>query len=344
MAKIVTMGEVLLRLSTTNNSTFEQTSCFQANYGGGEANVAISLTQFGHSVKHVTKVPDNPIGDCAVDELYKMHVNTEDIIRGGERLGTYYLEMGSSVRASKVVYDRKYSSISEAKSSEFDFDKIFKDAGWFHTSGITAGISKGGAELTKIFVSEAKKRNIKISIDVNYRKNLWSMEEASEVMPELVYMADTVFVGPIDCVKILGCTDSTNGSIDNIMNKEIGETVLKELANKYKIRYVINSQRESISATHNIIAARILNGSSGEFYYSHKYDVDSIVDRVGGGDALAAGVISILSEELDDFKGAIEFGTAASAIKHTIRGDYNITKKENVCDLIKNGGNGLIRR
>lgn len=344
MANIVTMGEVLLRLSTMNNNTFEQASCFQANYGGGEANVAISLSQFGHNVKHVTKVPDNPIGDCAVEELYKNHVNTDDIIRGGERLGTYYLETGSSVRASKVVYDRKYSSISEAKPNEFDFDKIFNDAKWFHTSGITAGLSKNGQELTKTFVSEAKKRNIKISIDVNYRKKLWSMEEASQVMPELVYMADAVFAGPIDCVKILGCTDSTNGSTDNVMNKEIGESVLKELADKYKIRYVINSQRESISATHNIIAARILNGSTGEFYYSHKYDVDSIVDRVGGGDALAAGVVSILSEDIDDFKGAIEFGAAASAIKHTIRGDYNITKKENVFDLIRDGGNGLIRR
>ncbi len=345
MANIVTMGELLLRLSTKNCNTFGQAGEFQANYGGGEANVAISLAQFGHNVKFVTKLPDNPIGDCAVNELHKMYVNTDNIIRGGERIGTYYLETGSSVRPSKVVYDRKYSAISEAKSEEFDFDSIFDGAEWFHFSGITPGISPMGAELTKAFVKEAKSRNIKISVDINYRGKLWSIEEASKVMPELAEMADVAFAGPLDCIRILGCKKVAGDDEQKAMDdKETGEAVLKEFADKYGITYVINSQRESFSATHNIIAARIIDAKSGQIHYSSKYDVDSIVDRVGGGDALAAGVISSLAEDFDDYRLAIEFGAAASAIKHTINGDYNIASKANVMDVMKSGGSGLIKR
>lgn len=345
MANIVTMGEMLLRLSTRNCNTFGQSSDFQANYGGGEANVAISLAHMGHSVKYATKLPDNPIGDCAVNELYKMHVSTENIVRGGERIGTYYLETGSSVRPSKVVYDRKHSSISEAEPSEFDFDMIFDGADWFHFSGITAGISEKGALLTRAFAKEALKRNLKISVDINYRGRLWTMEEASKVMPELVEMADVAFAGPIDSIKILGCTKTAGDDWDKAMSDTaVGECVLKEMAYKYNLSYVINSQRESISATHNIIGARILDRKSGDVYYSSKYDVDSIVDRVGGGDALAAGVISALANDYNDYRMAIEFGSAASAIKHTINGDYNMASKESVMDLIKSGGSGIIRR
>lgn len=345
MANIVTMGELLVRLSTINNNTFLQADSFQVNYGGGEANVAVSLAQLGHQVRFVTKLPDNSIADCAINELYKMHVNTDYIIRGGERIGTYYLETGSSVRPSKVVYDRKYSSISEAEVSEFDMDGIFKGVDWLHISGITAGISKKGAELTLAFAKEAKNRGIKISLDINYRGKLWTMEEASKVMPEIAMLADIAFAGPIDCVKILGCKDTVGEDIDKCMvDKSVGEEVLKEAAKKYQWSYAINSQRESISASHNIIGARIYDSKSDKFVYSSKYDVDSIVDRVGGGDALAAGVLSALAEDFDDYTRAIEFGSAASAIKHTINGDYNIATKPQVEELMKNGGNGLIKR
>lgn len=345
MADIVTMGEILVRLSTVNHDTFSQAGEFQVNYGGGEANVAVSLAQFGHNVRFVTKLPDNPVADCAINALYKMHVNTDYIVRGGERIGTYYLETGSSVRPSRVIYDRKYSAISEAVAEEFDFNKIYNNTDLLHISGITAGISEKGAKLTEAFAREAKNRNIKISLDVNYRGKLWTMDEASKVMPKLVEMADIVFAGPVDCIKILGCTDTIGEDTGKAMeDKKVGEQVLKELADKYGIRYVINSQRESISATHNIIGARILDGRTGEFVYSKCYDVDSIVDRVGGGDALAAGVLSALSYDYEDYAGAIEFGAAASAIKHTINGDYNIASKETVEELVKSGGSGLIRR
>lgn len=345
MAEIVAMGELLVRLSTVNKNTFLQADEFQVNYGGGEANVAASLAQFGHNVRFATKLPDNAIADCAINALYRLHVNTDYIVRGGERIGTYYLETGSSVRPSRVIYDRKHSSISEALAEEFDFDRLYNGAEWLHISGITAGISERGALLTKIFAKEAKLRNIKISLDVNYRGKLWTMEAAAKVMPELAEMADIAFAGPIDCIKILGCKDTVGDDTDKAMlDKKVGEQVLGELADKYDIRYVINSQRESISATHNIIGARILNGKTGEWVYSSKYDVDSIVDRVGGGDALAAGVLSSLAYDYEDYEGAVEFGAAASAIKHTINGDYNIASKEAVEELIRNGGSGLIKR
>ncbi|MFG6327665.1 MAG: sugar kinase [Lachnospiraceae bacterium] len=345
MSDIVTMGEILVRLSTINHNTFSQSGEFQVNYGGGEANVAVSLAGFGHNVRFVTKLPDNAIADCAINELYRMHVNTDYIIRGGERLGSYYLESGSSVRASRVIYDRKHSSISEAKPEEFDFDKIYDGIKWLHISGITAGISREGAELTESFAREARLRNIKISLDINYRGKLWSMEEAGKVMPSLAELADIAFAGPVDCIKILGCTDTIGDDTDKAMaDKAVGEQVLRELAEKYNIRYVINSQRESISATHNIIGARIINGATGECVYSSRYDVDSIVDRVGGGDALAAGVLSSLAYDYEDFARAIEFGAAASAVKHTINGDYNIASRELVEELMVSGGNGLIKR
>lgn len=345
MSDIVTMGEILVRLSTVNHNTFSQAGEFQVNYGGGEANVAVSLAGFGHNVRFVTKLPDNAIADCAINSLYRMHVNTDYIVRGGERIGSYYLETGSSVRPSRVIYDRKYSSISEAGAEEFDFDRIYNGIKWLHISGITAGISKKGAVLTETFAKEARLRNIKISLDVNYRGKLWTMEEAREVMASLAKEADIVFAGPIDCIKILGCTSTAGEDTDRAMSdKKTGEQVLRELAEKYNIRYVINSQRESISATHNIIGARIINGATGECVYSSKYDVDSIVDRVGGGDALAAGVLSVLADDYEDFRGAIEFGAAASAIKHTINGDCNIASRECVEELIRSGGSGLIRR
>lgn len=345
MSDIVTMGEILVRLSTVDHNTFSQSGEFQVNYGGGEANVAVSLAGFEHNVRFVTKLPQNAIAECAINELYRMHVNTDYIVRGGERIGSYYLESGSSVRPSRVIYDRKHSSISEAKPEEFDFDRIYDGVKWLHISGITAGISKEGAVLTESFAREAKLRNIKISLDINYRGKLWTMEEAGKVMPSLARFADIVFAGPTDCIKILGCTDTVGDDINKAMSdKKTGEQVLMELAEKYDVCYVINSQRESISATHNIIGARIINGATGECVYSSTYDVDSIVDRVGGGDALAAGVLSALAYDYEDFAGAIEFGAAASAIKHTIKGDYNIASRELVEELIRSGGSGLIKR
>ncbi len=344
MSKVLTMGEVLLRLSTNENSVFSQADSFAANYGGGEANVAIALSNFGHDVRFVTKLPDNKIADKAINELYKMKVDTSCIERGGERIGIYFLEQGSSVRPSKVIYDRKYSAISQASVSDFDLDKIFEDVSWFHFSGITPALSKEAAELTKAFVKEAKRRDVKISVDINYRSKLWGIEEAKLVMSELVKDVDVAFVGPMDCINLFDC--NKNGMYNEVTNEDkfATEPILKDFANLYNIRYIVNSQRYCISATHNIVAARILDKKSGKFYYSAEYDVDSIVDRVGTGDALAAGVISPLMENIEDYERAIEFGTASSAFKHTINGDYSIASREDVEQIMKSGGKGSINR
>ncbi len=344
MSKVLAIGEVLLRLSTYSNNLFSQADSFAANYGGGEANVAIALSNLGHDVRFVTKLPDNNIADKAINELYKMKVDTSYIARGGERIGIYFLEQGSSVRPSKVVYDRKYSSISQASVNDFDLDRIFEGVTWLHYSGITPAISKEGAELTRAFVNEAKSRGIKTSVDVNYRSKLWSIDEAKLVMSELVRDADVAFLGPMDCINLFDC--NKDGRYNGVKNEDriATEPILRDFANLYNVRFVVNSQRQCISATHNIVAARILDKNTGKFYYSSEYDVDSIVDRVGTGDALAAGVVYCLMKDIKDYENAIEFGVASSAFKHTVNGDYSIASRDDIEQIMKSGGKGSINR
>lgn len=332
MGNIVTMGELLLRLSTIENRTIGQSERFDVNYGGGEANVAVSLSKLGYNTVYVTKLPDNKIGDSAKNAIYKNGVNTENIVTGGERIGTYYLETGSSVRPSKVIYDRKYSSFSMSLPEEYNYDDIFKNCEWFHFSGITPALGENGIEIAREFLKQAKKRKIKISMDVNYRSSLWSMEKAKDILSELIMGVDVAFVGPYECRNIFGCTS------------EDDEDVLVELGEKYNVKYIVNSLRESMSATHNIIKGRIVDTESKMKYYSSRYDVDNIIDRVGGGDALAAGVIAVLFDDFKNYEYALEFGICASAIKHTIRGDYNTVSRSEVEHVINSGGNGAIKR
>lgn len=342
MAKVVTMGEIMLRLSTPGYEKFIQADEFDVCYGGGEANVAVSLANYGHEAEFVTKVPANPIGECAVAALRKMNVETKNIARGGERLGIYFLETGASMRASNVVYDRAHSSISTATPEDFDFDAIFENADWFHFTGITPAISDSAAELTEIALKAAKKKGIMVSCDLNFRKKLWSSEKAQKIMTNLMQYVDICIGNEEDAEKVLGFkpgnTDVTSGALELAGYEDI----FKQMVEKFNFKYVISSLRESYSASDNGWSACIYDRDSKEFYHSRKYEV-RIVDRVGGGDSFAGGVICGLLDG-KNFKDALEFGVAASALKHTIPGDMNLVSRADVENLVGGDGSGRVQR
>jgi len=342
MAKVVTMGEIMLRLSTPGFEKFIQADEFDVCYGGGEANVAVSLANYGHDAEFVTKVPKNPIGECAVAALRKMNVKTDNIAVGGERLGIYFLETGASMRASNVVYDRAHSSISEAKAEDFDFDKIFDGADWFHFTGITPAISDAAAELTEVALKAAKAKGVTVSVDLNFRKKLWTSEKAQKIMTNLMQYVDVCIGNEEDAEKVLGFkpgnTDVTSGELELAGYKDI----FCQMVEKFNFKYVISSLRESYSASDNGWSACIYDRDSKEFYHSKKYNV-RIVDRVGGGDSFAGGVICGLLDG-KNFKEALEFGVAASALKHTIPGDFNLVSRADVENLVGGDGSGRVQR
>ena len=343
MAKIVTMGEIMLRLSTPNNEKIIQADEFDINYGGGEANVAVSLANYGHNAEFVTKVPDNPIGAAAVATLRKYNVKTDNIAKGGERLGIYFLETGSAMRASSVIYDRAHSAIAEAEISDFDFDKIFQGADWFHFTGITPAISDKAAELTEAALRAAKKHGVKVSCDLNFRKKLWSSEKAQRVMTNLMQYVDVCIGNEEDAEKVLGFkpgnTDVTSGELELAGYKSIFE----QMVAKFNFEYVISSLRVSHSASDNGWSACIYSRDTKEFYHSREYRITPIVDRVGGGDSFAGGVICGFVDG-KDFKAALEFGVAASALKHTIPGDLNLVTRSDVDALAGGDGSGRVQR
>ena len=342
MAKVVTMGEIMLRLSTPGYEKFIQADEFDVCYGGGEANVAVSLANYGHDAEFVTKVPKNPIGECAVAALRKMSVKTDNIAVGGERLGIYFLETGASMRASNVVYDRAHSSISTAEISDFDFDKIFEGADWFHFTGITPAVSDKAAELTEAALKAAKAKGVTVSVDLNFRKKLWSSEKAQKVMTNLMQYVDVCIGNEEDAEKVLGFkpgnTDVTSGELELAGYKDIFE----QMVAKFNFKYVISSLRESYSASDNGWSACIYSRDTKEFYHSKKYNV-RIVDRVGGGDSFAGGVICGMLDG-KNFKDALEFGVAASALKHTIPGDFNLVSRADVENLVGGDGSGRVQR
>jgi len=343
MAKIVTMGEIMLRLSTPNNEKFIQADEFDINYGGGEANVAVSLANYGHDAEFVSALPKNPIGDAAIATLRKYNVGTKHISRSGERVGIYFLETGSAMRASNVVYDRAHSSISTAKADEFDFDAIFKDVDWFHFTGITPAVSDSAAELTEAALKAAKKAGVTVSVDLNFRKKLWSSEKAKRIMTNLMQYVDVCIGNEEDAEKVLGFkpgnTDVTAGELE--LNGYVD--IFNQMCDQFKFKYVISSLRESFSASNNNWSACIMDGATREFYHSKKYHVTPIVDRVGGGDSFAAGLICGLCDK-KDFKSALEFAVAASALKHTIPGDFNLVTREDVEGLACGDGSGRVQR
>ncbi len=340
MKKVVTLGEIMLRLSTPGYERFVQADSFDVVYGGGEANVAVSLSNYGYDAYFVSKLPKNEIGQSAINALRRYGVHTDHIVRGGDRVGIYYLESGASMRPSKVIYDRAHSSIAEADSSDFDFDEIFKDADWFHFSGITPALSEKAAVMTEEALKAAKRHNVTVSVDLNYRKKLWTPEKAKEVMSNLMQYVDVCIGNEEDAEKVLGFkpgkTDVTSGDLELAGYKDIFEQMKK----KFGFKYVISSLRESYSASDNGWSACAYDGN--EFYHSRKYDI-RIVDRVGGGDSFAAGVIYGLLEGRN-FKDALEFGVAASALKHTVLGDLNMVTVDEVENLLKGDASGRVQR
>ncbi len=340
MAKVITMGEIMLRLSTPGYQKFIQSDSFDVCYGGGEANVAVSLANYGHDAYFVTKVPKNPIGECAIAALRKYNVNCDFIAKGGERLGIYFLETGASMRASNVVYDRANSSIAEAEVSDFDFDAIFEGADWFHFTGITPAISDKAAFLTEEALKAAKRKNITVSVDLNFRKKLWSSEKAQRIMTNLMQYVDVCIGNEEDAEKVLGFkpgkTDVTSGELELSGYQDIFEQMVK----KFNFKYVVSSLRESYSASDNGWSACIYDGKN--FYHSRKYDV-RIVDRVGGGDSFAGGLICGLLDG-KSMEQALEFAVAASALKHTIPGDFNLVSRAEVDALVGGDASGRVQR
>lgn len=338
--KVITMGEIMLRLATPDYQRFTQAESFDVVYGGGEANVAVSLANYGLDAYFVSKLPKHEIGQSAVNSLRKYGVKTDYIARGGDRVGIYFLEAGASMRPSKVIYDRANSAIAEADINDFDFDEIFKDAHWFHFTGITPALGEKAAKLTEEALKAAKRHGVTVSVDLNYRKKLWSPNEAQKVMTNLMQYVDVCVGNEEDAEKVLGFkpgeTDVTKGELEIEGYKDI----FKQMKEKFNFKYVITTLRESHSASDNGWSALIYDGN--EFYHSRKYDI-RIVDRVGGGDSFAGGLIYGLITG-KDFKQALEFAVGASALKHTIIGDYNLVSVEEVETLIKGDTSGRVQR
>jgi len=340
MNKFVTFGEIMLRLAPEGYDRIVQSNKLDVFYGGGEANVSISLAAFGKESYYVTKLPKHEIGQSAVNELRRYGVITNYVIRGGDRIGIYFCEKGASQRPSKVIYDRAHSAIAEAKKEEFNWKEIFKSAAWFHYTGITPALSENCNEICLEAVKAAKEAGVMVSLDINYRKKLWSREKAGTVMEELMKYCDVVIANEEDIESVFGIkasgTDLTAGQINNLGY----QVVAKEMFDKYHLKYVAITLRESISASDNGWSALLYDGAN--YYTSRKYDVH-IVDRVGGGDSFAAGLIYGITSKMDG-QSTIEFATAASCLKHTIEGDFNVVSLEEVETLMKGDGSGRVQR
>ncbi len=343
MAKIITLGEIMLRLSTPGNEKFIQADEFDLNYGGSEANVAVSLASYGYETEFVTAIPDNPIGDCAIAAVRKYNVGTRFISRSGDRLGIYYLESGSSVRPSNIVYDRAGSSISVATKDQFDFDAIFAEADWFHFTGITPALSESAAKLTEEALKAAKAHGVTVSVDLNFRKKLWSSEKAREVMTNLMQYVDICIGNEEDADKVLGFKPEGSDIMSGNLELSGYMNIFGQMADRFGFRYIASSLRESHSASDNGWSACIMDGKTKEFYHSRRYTIAPIVDRVGGGDAFTAGLISSFLEH-KDMKIALEFATAAAALKHTIPGDFNLVTREDVNRLAGGDSSGRVQR
>ena len=340
MAKIVTMGEIMLRLSPEGNKRFVQSESFDVIYGGGEANVAVSCANYGHDAYFVTKLPTHEIGQAAVNSLRRYGVNTQYIARGGDRVGIYYAETGASMRPSKVIYDRAGSSIAEANPEDFDFDAIMEGADWFHWSGITPAISDKAAVLTKLACEAAKRHGVTVSVDLNFRKKLWTSEKAISIMRPLMEYVDVCIGNEEDAELCLGFKPEADVEAGNT-GAEGYKGIFKQMAETFGFKYVISTLRESYSATHNGWKALIYNGK--EFYESKHYDINPIIDRIGGGDSFSGGIIHGLLTKANQGE-ALEFAVAASALKHTINGDFNLVSASEVESLAGGNANGRVQR
>ena len=346
MSKVVTFGEIMLRLATPGFQRFIQSASLNATFGGGEANVAVSLANYGIDTEFVTRLPNNDIADWCVSELRKYNVGTKEIIRGGERVGIYFLETGAVARSSKVVYDRANSSIADIKPGMIHWREVLKDADWFHWTGITPALSQGAADACLEAIKVANELGVTVSTDLNYRKNLWKYgKKASEVMPELVAGCDIILGNEEDAEKVFGIkpegfdAEHSGGEVDAAEF----QSVCVQLMNKFPgAKKVIITLRGSINANHNTWGGVLY--SNDTLYQSKRYDITHIVDRVGGGDSFRGGLIYGLLTYTDDDQKALDFAVAASCLKHTIYGDFNLVTVSEVENLMKGDGSGRVMR
>lgn len=345
--RVITLGEIMLRLKSPGFERFFQSPILEATFGGGEANVAASLAAFGLDVGFVTILPENPIADACLAYLSGRGIDTSLILRGGERMGIYFLEAGANQRPSKVVYDRAHSAISHANVHDMDWERIFAGASWFHITGITPAISQSAADLSIAAVREAKARGLTVSCDYNYRKKLWKYgESAPEVIPELVRYVDVGIANEEDCQRSLGISievgeleyEVNTGKLDPAKYQALCEKVFEVFPN---LKYQAITLRESYSASHNGWSGCLYNGKT--FLMSTRYDITHIIDRVGGGDAFAAGLIYALSISMED-EVALNFAVAASCLKHSIPGDMNMVTVEEVENLMGGEISGRVQR
>lgn len=343
--KVVTFGEVMLRLATPGYNRFIQSHSLNATFGGGEANVAVSLANYGIPTEFVTQLPKNDIAEWCLSDLRKYNVGTSHILRGGDRVGIYFLETGAVARPSKVVYDRAHSSISEIKPGMVDWKEVFKDAHWFHWTGITPALSQGAADACLEAIKVANEMGVTVSCDLNYRKNLWKYgKKASEIMPALVEGCDIILGNEEDAEKVFGIkpegfeVEHTGGEV----NATEFESVCNQLMEKFpRAKKVIITLRGSINANHNTWGGCLY---SDKLYQSRRYDITHIVDRVGGGDSFMGGLIYGLITYPEDDQKALDFAVAASCLKHTVYGDFNLMKAEEVENLMGGDGSGRVVR
>lgn len=346
MKKVVTFGEIMLRLATPGYLRFTQAGEFTATFGGGEANVAVSLSNYGVPTDFVTRLPENDIAKACVMDLRKYGVGTSNIVYGGDRVGIYFLETGAVARASKVVYDRAHSAISEIKPGMVDWEKVFEGAQWFHWTGITPALSQGAADACLEAIQVANKMGITVSCDLNYRKNLWKYgKKASEVMPALVEGCDVILGNEEDAEKVFGIkpegfdVTATAGEV----NAQEFESVCTQMMKRFpRAKKVIITLRGSINANHNTWGGVLYDGS--KLFASRRYDITHIVDRVGGGDSFMGGLIYGLITYTGDDQKALEFAVAASCLKHTIYGDFNMVSVDEVEKLMGGDASGRVSR
>ncbi len=344
MHRIISFGEIMLRLKSPANERLFQSPALEATFGGGEANVAVSLSILGESAAFVTALPDNPVGEAALRELRRYSVDTSAIKRTKGRLGIYFLETGANQRPSSVVYDREGSCISAVKPGDFDWATILKSADWFHVTGITPALSMSAAGASLEAMKAAKAAGVRVSVDLNYRKKLWNYgKKAPEIMRGLAALADVIVANEEDVQMCLGIevqgVDVSGGSLETAQYRVLAEKVKKEFPN---LEILSITLRESRSADRNGWSA-VLHGNSG-FHTSRAYDIDDIVDRVGGGDSFSAGLIFGLLNFSGDEAKALEFAVAASALKHSIPGDFNLSSKPEIENLLKGDGSGRVQR
>ena len=338
--KVVTFGELMIRLQPYNYERFVQADHLEFTFGGGEANVAVSLANYGVDTAYVTKLPAHAIGQAAVNSLRRYGVDTSMIVRGGDRVGIYFNEKGASQRGSVCIYDRAHSAIQEAQPDDFDWDQILDGADWFHFTGITPALGDNVAQITLDALKVCKKKNIKVSCDLNFRKKLWTSEKAGKIMGELCEYVDVCIANEEDAEKVFGIKPDHNDVEGGKLNREGYIDVAKKLSDRFGFEKVAITLRESISASDNNWAAMLY--TDGEAYFSKKYAVH-IVDRVGGGDSFGAGLIYGLMNGYDNQK-TIEFAVAASCLKHSIETDFNYVSVDEVKALMKGDGSGRVQR